>query len=111
MINRTVSTPEPVIKQIPLHSCTPRKLVDCFPLLLVDVLNKAPAMGAPIREAMEEIPHDMPSRVPNCERSGQILGKHDPGNVTKPAERKPVVYVNSFKRLCGQQAGTYPKAR
>jgi hypothetical protein len=46
-------------------------------------------MGALIKVAIEETPQDMPSRVPRSERSGQILGKQDPGSVTSPAEKKP----------------------
>jgi hypothetical protein len=77
-------------RHAPLQTCTPRKLIDSFPLLATDFVSRAPAIGAPVNVAMDETPQDIPIRVPRIERSGQILGKQDPGSVTSPAEKKPV---------------------
>jgi hypothetical protein len=81
---------DPSKRHAPLQICTPRKLMDTFPLWETDFVSKAPAIGAPINVAMEENPQDIPSRVPRSERSGHILGKAEPGSVTRPAEKKPV---------------------
>jgi hypothetical protein len=81
---------DPSKRHAPLQICTPRKLMDSFPLWETDFVSKAPAIGAPINDAIEENPQDMPSRVPRSERSGHILGKAEPGSVTRPAEKKPV---------------------
>lgn len=73
----------------PLQICTPRKLIDSFPSLATEFVSRAPAIGAPVKVAMEETPQDIPIRVPKSDRSGHILGKQDPGSVTSPAEKKP----------------------
>lgn len=51
--------------------------------------NKAPAIGAPIKEAMLDTLHDMPNRVPKRERSGMIFANAAEGTVTRAAEKKP----------------------
>lgn len=90
IIQSRARTADPSKRHAPLQICTPRKLMDSFPLRETDFVSKAPAIGAPISDAMEENPQDMPSRVPRSERSGHILGKAEPGSVTRPAEKKPV---------------------
>jgi hypothetical protein len=90
IVHSSVRTADPSKRHAPLQICTPRKLIDSFPFFGLDVVSSAPAIGAPIKVAMEETPQDMPSRVPRSERSGQILGKQEPGSVTSPAEKKPV---------------------
>lgn len=52
-------------------------------------LSRAPAIGAPISEAMLLPPHDMPMRVPRREWSGVMFAKAAVGTVTRPAEKKP----------------------
>ena len=94
--NRT-RTADPSKRHAPLQTCTPRKLMDSFPFFATDVVSRAPAMGAPINVAIDAKPQDMPSRVPRSERSGQILGKQEPGRVTSPAEKKP---VDNVKMSC-----------
>lgn len=74
----------PIIKHTPLHTCTPMKSVR--PSFL---LNKAPAMGAPMSDAILETLQDIPSRVPSLERSGVMFAKAADGTVTRAAERKP----------------------
>jgi hypothetical protein len=53
-------------------------------------LSKAPAIGAPISEAILDTLQLMPSLVPNRERSGVILAKAADGTVTRGAEKKPM---------------------
>ena len=90
-IHSTTSPAEPSRRNTPLQTCTLRKLITGVPLLEIDVLSRAPAMGAPINDAKEQMPHDIPSRVPRRDRSGQISGKQEPGKVTRPAEKKPAI--------------------
>ena len=90
IIQSRARTADPSKRHAPLQICTPRRLIDSFPLWDTDFVSRAPAIGAPINDAMEENPQDMPSRVPRSERSGHILGKAEPGSVTSPAEKKPV---------------------
>jgi len=79
----------PVNKQQPHHSCGPKKSpLVCFPSD-PGLFNKAPAIGDPISEAKEEMPHDMPVLVPRRVGSGQRLGNTAAGSVTSPAEQKP----------------------
>ena len=52
-------------------------------------------MGEPVSEAKDDMPHDMPVRVPRREGSGHRLGKTEAGRVTRPAEQKPVVVLAS----------------
>jgi hypothetical protein len=56
------------------------------------VFSKAPAIGAPIRVAMDETDQDIPRRVPSRDRSGVIFAKAAEGSVTKAAEKKPENY-------------------
>ena len=95
-------TPDPSRRHAPLQTCTPRKLTDSFPFFPLDVVSRAPAIGALINVAMEEMPQDMPSRVPRSERSGHMLGKQEPGSVTSPAEKKPV--AQNYDKLSVQIA-------
>ena len=53
------------------------------------VSSNAPAMGAPIKLAIELTDHDIPNRVPNLERSGVMFAKAAEGSVTRAAEKKP----------------------
>jgi hypothetical protein len=75
----------PIIRHTPLHTCTPMKFV--FPSL--SFLSNAPAIGAPISDAILDTLHDMPSRVPNRERSGVMLANAADGTVTRAAEKNP----------------------
>jgi hypothetical protein len=106
IIQSRARTADPSKRHAPLQICTPRKLIDSFPLLDTDFVSKAPAIGAPINDAMEENPQDMPSRVPRSERSGHILGKAEPGSVTSPAEKKPVNEVMN-KPYCSNREEAY----
>ena len=104
-------TADPSKRHTPLQICTPRKLIDFLPSSATAVVRRAPAIGAPISVAMEEKPQDMPSRVPKSDRSGHMLGKQEPGNVTSPAEKKPVedAKVNCLFGIASKTV-TYPKA-
>jgi hypothetical protein len=52
-------------------------------------LSKAPAIGAPMSEAILDTLQLIPSLVPNRERSGVMLAKAADGTVTRAAEKKP----------------------
>ena len=108
-INSATSHADPSKRNTPLQSCTLRKLITGVPLLEIDVLSRAPAMGAPINDAMEQMPHDMPIRVPRRDRSGQMFGKQEPGRVTRPAEKKPAIVSQLLcsTQWCGRPA--YPR--
>ena len=86
----THSIPEPQIKQIPAQSWTPKKSKCSFPLGPIELLSKAPAIGDPVSDAKDDMPHDMPVRVPSRPGSGHRLGKTEAGSVTRPAEQKPM---------------------
>jgi hypothetical protein len=88
-VHNSTRTDEPSKRHTPAQTWTPRKLIDPLPSFALDVLSRAPAIGAPINDAMEEMPQDMPSRVPRSDKSGQMFAKQDPGSVTRPAEKKP----------------------
>src|SRR5436190_21893456 len=77
-------------RNAPLQICTPRKLIDSLPSLATDLVSSAPAIGADNNVAKDEMPQDIPIRVPKSEGSGHMLGKQDPGSVTSPAEKKPM---------------------
>lgn len=55
------------------------------------VFSSAPAIGAPIRVAIDDTLHDIPSRVPSRERSGVIFANAAEGKVTRAAEKNPAV--------------------
>ena len=86
----THKKPVPTIRQAPLHTCTPTK--SRCPSEFV--FRSAPAIGAPMRVAMDETLHDMPSRVPSRERSGVMFANAAEGRVTRAAEKKPTTISN-----------------
>lgn len=106
-IHKRTRTAEPSNRHAPLQICTPRKLIDSVPSLATDFVSSVPAIGAPVNVAMEETPQDMPIRVPKSERSGQMLGKQDPGSVTSPAEKKPVTDVMMRQTTLELEEGRY----
>jgi len=108
IIQSRARTADPSKRHAPLQICTPRKLIDSFPLRDTDFVSRAPAIGAPINVAMEENAQDMPSRVPRSERSGHILGKAEPGSVTSPAEKKPVNEVKNKPTVQTERRLTLP---
>jgi hypothetical protein len=74
----------PINKQTPDHTCTPMKSV-----LPSFFFSNAPAIGAPISEAILETLHDIPRRVPKRDRSGVMFANAADGTVTRAAEKKP----------------------
>ena len=89
-IHNRISIAELSKRHTPLQICTPRKLIDSLPSLATDFVSSALAIGAPISVAIQEMPQDIPVRVPKSKGFGHMLGKQDPGSVTSPAEKKPV---------------------
>jgi hypothetical protein len=69
----------------PDQICTPRKSVLPSPFFL----NSNPAIGDPISEALDHTLQDIPSRVPNRERSGVMSAKVAGGTVTSAALKNP----------------------
>jgi hypothetical protein len=64
------------------------------------LLSSAPAIGAPISDAILDTLHDIPSRVPKRDKSGVIFAKAAEGTVTRAAEKKPeIVLAGSFLSL------------
>jgi len=91
----TYNTPNhivPSIKHTPDHTCTPMKSVR--PSFF---FSRAPAIGAPMSDAMLDTLHDIPSRVPSRDRSGVMLANAADGTVTSAAEKKP---AKSSKYVC-----------
>lgn len=74
----------PNTKNTPLHNCTPMKSIRPFL-----VLRRAPAIGAPMSEAMLDTLQDMPKRVPRRDKSGLMFAKAAEGRVTSAADKKP----------------------
>jgi hypothetical protein len=82
---KTTNQVVPTIRHTPDHTCTPIKSV-CPSFFL----SSAPAIGAPMSDAMLDTLHDIPSRVPNRERSGVMFANAADGTVTNAAEKKPM---------------------
>lgn len=92
-VHSTINHVVPIIKHVPLQTCTPMKSVR--PSFF---FNKEPAMGAPISDAMLETLQDIPKRVPRRERSGVMFANAAEGTVTSAAEKKPT--HETVSRVC-----------
>lgn len=86
---------EPRTIRSPVNSWTPTK---CLPSGLA-ALSTAPAIGGPIRLAIEEILCAIPRRVPSTFGSGQTTGNMLGGSGTKGPENAPGCNLVS-KRSC-----------
>jgi hypothetical protein len=58
--------------------------------------NRAPAIGAPMSDAILDTLQLIPRRVPSRERSGVMFAKAAEGTVTRAAEKKPRTIIVSI---------------